>query len=91
MHRSEGTKCEPTASGAPGARQKARRAMDGNCRQPKAWRAFCLRAAKARVPLEVIVTTSRPRNGAASGAMKVPHSNIVTAATKCNCWQYGPG
>jgi len=41
--------------------------------------------AKARVPLEVIETTGRQRNGAVSGAMKVPHSNRVPAATKYNC------
>lgn len=41
LHRSEGTQCEPTASGAPAGRQEARRAMDGYCRQPRVWRAFC--------------------------------------------------
>lgn len=48
------------------------------------------RRAKARVPLEVIETTGRPRNGVASGAMKVPHSNRVTAATKTNPNKYRP-
>ena len=44
--------------------------------------------AKARVPLKVIETTGRPRDGAASGAMKVPHSNRVPAATKINFNKY---
>ena len=41
MQRSEGTQCEPTASGAPAGRHRARRAMDGYCRQPMVWRGFC--------------------------------------------------
>src|SRR5690554_2933670 len=51
---------------------------------------FARGQAKARVPLEVIETTGRQRNGAASGAMKVPHSNRVRAATKTNPNKYRP-
>lgn len=72
-NRSEGTKCEPTASGAPGGRLRARRmrAMDGYCLQQGAGGIFACGRAMARVTDERYKTKSSARNVAIPRAKEV--------------------